>query len=48
MISLKKVKMGILMLSLVTVLSACTSNDEPNKKCQKVVTPQCLFQDQHL
>jgi phosphate transport system substrate-binding protein len=28
MISLKKVKMGLLMLSLLTVLSACTSNDD--------------------
>ena len=28
MISLKKVKIGLLMLSIIAVLSACTSNDD--------------------
>ena len=31
MISLKKVKMGLLMLSILAVLSACTSNDNDNQ-----------------
>jgi phosphate transport system substrate-binding protein len=35
MISLKNVKTGILMLSLVTLLSACNSNDEPDEKASK-------------
>ena len=35
MISLKRVKTAILMLSLVAVLSACTSNEEPNEKASK-------------
>ena len=35
MISLKKVKMGLLMLSLLTVLSACTSNDDNNAQASK-------------
>ena len=35
MISLNRLKVGILMLSLVTVLSACNSNDEPNEKASK-------------
>lgn len=32
MISLKKVKMGLLMLSILTILSACTSNDNDAQK----------------
>ena len=47
MISLKKVKIGLLMLSILTVLSACTSNDNDNYKSQKVVMQQYLFQDLH-
>ena len=35
MISLKKVKMGLLMLSILTVLSACTSNDDNNTQASK-------------
>ncbi len=35
MISLKKVKMGLLMLSLLTVLSACTSKDDNNAQVSK-------------
>ena len=35
MISFKKMKMGLYMLSLLTVLSACTSNDEPNAQASK-------------
>ena len=35
MISLKRVKTGILMLSLVTVLSACNNNEGPIEKGAK-------------
>ncbi len=35
MIRLKKIKMGIVMLSLITVLTACNSNDQPNEKASK-------------
>jgi len=35
MISLKSMKTGILMLSLVTLLAACNSNDEPSEKGSK-------------
>ncbi|WP_438297765.1 phosphate ABC transporter substrate-binding protein [Sporosarcina sp. FA15] len=35
MTRLKRVKMGLLTLSLITILSACTSNDEPNGQASK-------------